>query len=69
MGAGSLHDVVAAVEAVREDGFINYFGLQRFGSTGGRTHRCRSPFVRGFGFEGLLIVQVNPEFLIYLKIP
>lgn len=40
--AGSLHDVAAAVEAVREDGFINYFGLQRFGSAGGRTHRCPS---------------------------
>ena len=37
--AGSLRDVVAAVEAVRDGGFINYFGLQRFGSTGGRTHR------------------------------
>lgn len=37
--AGSLSDVVTAVEAVRNMGFINYFGLQRFGSTGGRTHR------------------------------
>lgn len=41
--AGSLRDVAAAVEAVREDGFINYFGLQRFGSAGGRTHRCDTP--------------------------
>lgn len=37
--AGSLHDVTAAVNAVRDAGFVNYFGLQRFGSAGGRTHR------------------------------
>ncbi|EIE24990.1 tRNA pseudouridine synthase D [Coccomyxa subellipsoidea C-169] len=47
VGAGSLHDVVAAVEAVREDGFINYFGLQRFGSTGGRTHRIGALLLKG----------------------
>ncbi|CAL8462051.1 g1582 [Coccomyxa elongata] len=44
---GSLRDVVAAVEAVRDRGFINYFGLQRFGSTGGRTHRIGALLLKG----------------------
>ncbi|KAK9908622.1 hypothetical protein WJX75_000533 [Coccomyxa subellipsoidea] len=45
--AGSLRDVAAAVEAVRDDGFINYFGLQRFGSAGGRTHRIGALLLKG----------------------
>ncbi|BDA41229.1 Multisubstrate pseudouridine synthase 7 [Coccomyxa sp. Obi] len=45
--ASSLSDVVTAVEAVRDGGFINYFGLQRFGSTGGRTHRIGALLLKG----------------------
>ena len=37
--AGSLSDVAAAAEAVRTKGFINYYGLQRFGTGGAATHR------------------------------
>ena len=37
--AQSLSDVAAAAEAVRTNGFINYYGLQRFGTGGAATHR------------------------------
>lgn len=30
--AGPIADVAAAVEALKASGFVNYFGLQRFGS-------------------------------------
>ncbi len=32
--------VRAAVESVRSNGFINYYGLQRFGSGDNATHLC-----------------------------
>ena len=32
------HSIVAAVEALKADGFVNYFGLQRFGSDNSATH-------------------------------
>lgn len=31
--------VVAAVEGLARDGFVNYFGLQRFGSGMSATHK------------------------------
>lgn len=43
-GAGSAAEAEAAVsaaaEALRRSGFINYYGLQRFGSGAVPTHRC-----------------------------
>ncbi len=30
----------ASVEALARDGFVNYFGLQRFGSDNSATHMC-----------------------------
>ena len=37
----ALHrQVRAAVESVRSNGFINYYGLQRFGSGDNATHLC-----------------------------
>lgn len=37
--ASSLQDVVDAAEALKTKGFVNYFGLQRFGTGGIPTHR------------------------------
>lgn len=31
-------EVTQSVESLRKNGFVNYFGLQRFGNTGGETH-------------------------------
>ena len=37
---GATRDEVgAAVEALKEQGFINYYGLQRFGSGSSPTHK------------------------------
>jgi hypothetical protein len=36
----TLTQIAAAVAEVRERGFINYFGLQRFGTGHAPTHRC-----------------------------
>lgn len=35
----TLAQVAAAVEGLAKDGFVNYFGLQRFGSGASATHR------------------------------
>ena len=41
-------DIASAVAALRDNGFINYFGLQRFGaSAGGRTHATGAALLRG----------------------
>lgn len=38
--ANALRDVAAGAEAVKARGFVNYFGLQRFGTGPIKTHRC-----------------------------
>ncbi|CDF39430.1 unnamed protein product [Chondrus crispus] len=40
-------NVQAAVESVRKHGFVNYFGLQRFGSGVSGTHETGFAFLRG----------------------
>jgi tRNA(Glu) U13 pseudouridine synthase TruD len=37
--ASSLQDVVDAAEALKTKGFVNYFGLQRFGAGVNATHQ------------------------------
>ena len=39
--------VEAAAEGLRQSGFINYFGLQRFGSGEVPTHRCSGGSSKG----------------------
>lgn len=39
---GSTEHATAAVAALRESGFINYYGLQRFGSGSNATHTVGS---------------------------
>lgn len=38
--AGSAEAVAAAAEGLRSSGFVNYYGLQRFGTGAVPTHRC-----------------------------
>lgn len=39
---GTSSEIVSAVAALSTDGFVNYFGLQRFGSDNSSTHMCAS---------------------------
>lgn len=39
---GITSEIISAVEALSADGFVNYFGLQRFGSDNSSTHMCAS---------------------------
>ena len=36
---GKPSDIAAAADALKASGFINYFGLQRFGNEGAPTHK------------------------------
>jgi hypothetical protein len=45
-----LHQIAAACESLKQRGFINYFGLQRFGTGGSPTHKV------GAGFAALLLL-------------
>lgn len=40
MESGSAEAVAAAAEGLRSSGFVNYYGLQRFGTGAVPTHRC-----------------------------
>lgn len=44
---GSLVQLAAACEAVASRGFINYYGLQRFGTAGVPTHKVGAALLKG----------------------
>ncbi|GLC42432.1 hypothetical protein PLESTM_001332600 [Pleodorina starrii] len=46
-GADLISQVTASCEAVARNGFINYFGLQRFGTGGAPTHEVGRALLRG----------------------
>lgn len=46
-GGMSMKNILAAAESVKKRGFINYFGLQRFGSGVSATHETGFAFFRG----------------------
>jgi hypothetical protein len=49
----SDEDIIAACESVRTRGFVNYFGLQRFGTGSVPTHRVGQALLKG-DFKGAI---------------
>lgn len=46
---GAPAKVAMAADALRKSGFINYFGLQRFGNEGSPTNECVIPLLQAQG--------------------
>ncbi len=56
MGATS-QEVSGALSSLREDGFINYFGLQRFGQGGVATHTTGALLFKGLWKEAVASIM------------
>ncbi|KAL4444565.1 hypothetical protein ABPG77_002382 [Micractinium sp. CCAP 211/92] len=54
--AGSADAVSAAAEGIRSSGFINYYGLQRFGTGAVPTHRVGQALLRGRWCEAVRLL-------------
>lgn len=57
----SPEQVVAAVEGLARDGFVNYFGLQRFGSGMSATHKVGALLLKGQWEAAARLILAGPK--------